>query len=1222
MRIEELIIDGFKSYPVRTHVSGFDESFNAITGLNGSGKSNILDAICFVLGITNMSAVRATNLQDLIYKRGQAGVTRASVTIVFDNTDQRRSPVSFEAYSQITVTRQIAMGGMSKYLINGHKATQQAVQNMFQSVQLNINNPNFLIMQGKITKVLNMKPAEILSMIEEAAGTRMFEDRKEKAIKTIAKKEMKVKEIDTLLKEEIIPKLDKLREEKRSFIEYQRATSELERLTRLAKAYEWQTSTVKLEEKSSLVAAKRSDVGEKCAFIEALKRQIASIEQELAENERKREQEMARGGKLKNLLEKSKTLQHDLVKAKTVLDLKVSSIEEEKKKLAADESALAASKQARNQKARQLDNISKSFDTLKSDFDASTSELSKQDELLQSLLTGMAAKSPSQAAGGQGGYMGQLADARSAISAATTEIEQVKLKIRSLEKEVKTKGPQAEKAEKEGAGLLKQLEAAEAQVRKVSLALSMSGWDETKEREVVQRKKNLSARINSLLETRDRIRSGLARVSFDYSDPEPAFDRSKVKGLVATLLDLKAENHKYSTALEICAGGRLYNVIVEDDDTGAKLLKGARLRQRVTLIPLTKISSFVAASHKIGAAQQIAGDPSRVHLALSLVGYDDEVSKAMEWVFGNTLICADAETAKKVTFDNRVKMRSVTLDGDVYDPAGTLSGGSQAHTGGLLVKVQELRSVETQLAAGKSELEALEQDEQGAKQEMVKWGKLKRELELRRHEVALLEGQVTGSNATRIISEVAAARKTIDELQAALTAATGRRTDATAEAKRIQKEMAEFESNKDSKIDELKAEVKTLKAAVQRQSSTVKIRQNEVRTMELQLEGADKEIEEATDSLEELRRGTQTAQEDVLRAQKDIDSMQTESDQTDAALKKERAALSAFDEGRHALETARKSKKQEIADTELELKELRHDLEKAEHEVTLVEKTIKAIEGRYEWILQEQRLFGHSGTAYDFRKHNMSEVRRMCKKLEEQHSGLKKKVNTKVMNMIDSVEKKESELKSMLSTVLGDKSKIEETIGELDRYKRDALQTTWNKVNGDFGDIFAELLPGNYAKLQPPEGQDVTQGLEVKVRLGQVWKQSLTELSGGQRSLIALSLIMSLLQFKPAPMYLLDEIDAALDLSHTQHIGQLFKTRFSGSQFIVISLKEGLFNNASVIFRARFRDGTSIVERTANALASMNAASGNARSAHRGVLAPLSSSTATQPLRSRGPVAV
>ena len=111
MRIEELIIDGFKSYPVRTHVRGFDPSFNAITGLNGSGKSNILDAICFVLGLTNLSSVRAQNIQDLIYKRGQAGVTKASVTIVFDNSDRERAPIAFEQYPTITVTRQIAMGG-------------------------------------------------------------------------------------------------------------------------------------------------------------------------------------------------------------------------------------------------------------------------------------------------------------------------------------------------------------------------------------------------------------------------------------------------------------------------------------------------------------------------------------------------------------------------------------------------------------------------------------------------------------------------------------------------------------------------------------------------------------------------------------------------------------------------------------------------------------------------------------------------------------------------------------------------------------------------------------------------------------------------------------------------------------------------------------------------------------------------------------------------------
>ena len=164
--------------------------------------------------------------------------------------------------------------------------------------------------------------------------------------------------------------------------------------------------------------------------------------------------------------------------------------------------------------------------------------------------------------------------------------------------------------------------------------------------------------------------------------------------------------------------------------------------------------------------------------------------------------------------------------------------------------------------------------------------------------------------------------------------------------------------------------------------------------------------------------------------------------------------------------------------------------------------------------------------------------------------------------------------------ILNDKAKIEAVISELDVKKAQALQTTWVKVNRDFGSIFSMLLPGTHAKLEPPEGAGVAEGLEVKVSFNGVWKESLTELSGGQRSLLALSLILALLLFKPAPMYILDEVDAALDLSHTQNIGLMLRTHFSSSQFIVVSLKEGMFNNANVIFRTKFVDGVSAVMRT------------------------------------------
>ena len=158
-------------------------------------------------------------------------------------------------------------------------------------------------------------------------------------------------------------------------------------------------------------------------------------------------------------------------------------------------------------------------------------------------------------------------------------------------------------------------------------------------------------------------------------------------------------------------------------------------------------------------------------------------------------------------------------------------------------------------------------------------------------------------------------------------------------------------------------------------------------------------------------------------------------------------------------------------------------------------------------------------------------------------------------------------------------------IAELDEKKRDALTKTWEKVDVDFGTIFSTLLPGTRAKLVPPEGAEsfLESGLEVRVAFGEVWKESLTELSGGQRSLLALSLILAMLLFKPAPIYILDEVDAALDLSHTQNVGRMIRRHFPFSQFLIVSLKEGMFANANVIFRTRFADGVSGVVRTENA---------------------------------------
>ncbi|KAF4698812.1 Structural maintenance of chromosomes protein 2, partial [Perkinsus olseni] len=150
----------------------------------------------------------------------------------------------------------------------------------------------------------------------------------------------------------------------------------------------------------------------------------------------------------------------------------------------------------------------------------------------------------------------------------------------------------------------------------------------------------------------------------------------------------------------------------------------------------------------------------------------------------------------------------------------------------------------------------------------------------------------------------------------------------------------------------------------------------------------------------------------------------------------------------------------------------------------------------------------------------------------------------------------------------------------LDDRKSEELTRTVHQVNKWFGGIFRSLLPNVNAKLSPPQGMTQLEGLELKVQLGSVWKESLSELSGGQKSLLALSLVLALLKFNPAPMYILDEVDAALDVSHTTNIGRMIKEYFPQAQFIIVSLKDGMFNNANVLFRTRFVDGTSAVSRT------------------------------------------
>lgn len=1167
MKVEELIIDGFKSYASRTVIGGWDQQFNAITGLNGSGKSNILDAICFVLGIASMSTVRAANLQDLIYKRGQAGVTKASVTIVFDNSQKDKSPIGFENLPKISVTRQIILGGTSKYLVNGHKAQQQTVLNLFQSVQLNINNPNFLIMQGKITKVLNMKPAEILALIEEAAGTRTFEDRKDKAQKTMAKKEAKLVEIRNLLHEEIEPKLERLRSEKRTFLEFQTVQTDLEKLSRVIASHNYVTYSQKFDRYSTIRSEHESIMTNLNAQTERLTNEIANLTADLEQVKKQKESELVKGGRVESLEKLESELLDEITRRTTSRDLTLENLKEETSKLASLKEQLAQLEALVANNLEYYSRAEKEHTESKSRLAELKEAYNTKEELLSTLSTGVSAQG-----GTSGGYMAQLKRAKEDLSKSRTLIKQSTLKVNHLTDKIRDDTARLNQAKEENKSLLKDMEDYKNEIAIKESKFREFGFDPKTYGDLRDQESMIRKQIEQYHNELNHIKREAGNIDFNYTRPYPDFNDSAVKGVVVQLLGLKDQHSDKALALQVCAGGRLYNVVVDDANTASALLEKGQLKRRVTIIPLDKISARSVPSSVVSYAQEKC--PGKVELALDLLNFEDQLVKAMTYIFGSTFICVDPNTAKAITFDPKIRARSITLDGDVYDPEGNLSGGSRRNTNSILLTMQKFNSISSKVKQLEPKLQSIHHELNRLEQLGQQTKSLQNELNLSRHELSLLQRKLDNNPASMIIRENERNQKEIESLNEQIETETRKCSELETNIDSIEKDIKEFSQDKGSKLKELEKELKSLKLVLSKQETAVRKHDELYQGIQIEMDQQKTEIAALNESIGSTESGLSDFQQSIKSSELKIGELHGELLRVRAELDDERAKMMGFNEEINELTNLLSSKSEEQNQAKLSIQKLNHDLEKANGITKSLRTKLDELINENEWLTDENIT---SSILSQYPDINIEEYESQASILGERFQNMKRKVNPNIMSMIDNVEKKEAALKHMMRTIEKDKSKIENTVDKLNGYKRDTLNTTYQKVSDDFGNIFADLLPGSFAKLVPLNLMDVTKGLEVKVKLGPVWKESLVELSGGQRSLIALSLIMALLQFKPAPMYILDEVDAALDLSHTQNIGHLIKTRFKGSQFIVVSLKEGMFTNANRVFRTRFQDGTSMV---------------------------------------------
>ncbi|XP_047556197.1 structural maintenance of chromosomes protein 2 isoform X2 [Lutra lutra] len=1155
MHVKSIILEGFKSYAQRTEVNGFDPLFNAITGLNGSGKSNILDSICFLLGISNLSQVRASNLQDLVYKNGQAGITKASVSITFDNSDKKQSPLGFEVHDEITVTRQVVIGGRNKYLINGVNANNTRVQDLFCSVGLNVNNPHFLIMQGRITKVLNMKPPEILSMIEEAAGTRMYEYKKIAAQKTIEKKEAKLKEIKT---------------ERSSYLEYQKVMREIEHLSRLYIAYQFllaedtkERSAEELKEMQDKVVKLQEKLSENDKKIKALSREIEELE-------KGKDKEI--GGRLRSLEDALAEAQRVNTKSQSAFDLKKKNLASEENKRKELEKNMIEDSRTLAAKEKEVKKITDGLNALQEASNKDAEALAAAQQHFNAVSAGLSSNED----GAEATLAGQMMACKNDISKAQTEAKQAQMKLKHAQQELKTKQAEVKKMD---SGYRKDQEALEAVKKlkeKLEAEMKKLNYEENKEEGLLEKRRQLSRDISRLKETYEALLARFPNIQFAYRDPEKNWNRNCVKGLVASLISVK--DTSATTALELVAGERLYNVVVDTEVTGKKLLEKGELKRRYTIIPLNKISARCIAPETLRVAQNLVG-PNNVHVALSLVEYKPELQKAMEFVFGTTFVCNNMDNAKKVAFDKRIMTRTVTLGGEIFDPHGTLSGGARSQAASILTKFQELKDVQDELRIKENKLQALDEELAGLKNTAEKYRQLKQQWELKTEEADLLQTKLQQSSYHQQQEELDALKKIIEESEETLKNTKEIQKKAEEKYEVLENKMKNAEAERERELKDAQEKLDFAKTKADASSKKMKEKQQEVEAITLELEELKREHASYKQQLEAVNEAIKSYEVQIEVMAAEVAKNKESVNKAQEEVTKQKEVITAQDNVIKAKYAEVATHKEQNNDSQLKIKELDHNISKHKREAEDAAAKVSKMLKDYDWINTEKHLFGQPNSAYDFKTNNPKEAGQRLQKLQEMKEKLGRNVNMRAMNVLTEAEERYNDLMKKKRIVENDKSKILATIEDLDQKKNQALNIAWQKVNKDFGSIFSTLLPGANAMLAPPEGQTVLDGLEFKVALGNTWKENLTELSGGQRSLVALSLILSMLLFKPAPIYILDEVDAALDLSHTQNIGQMLRTHFTHSQFIVVSLKEGMFNNANVLFKTKFVDGVSTVTR-------------------------------------------
>ncbi|WP_435195847.1 chromosome segregation protein SMC [Natronomonas sp. EA1] len=1160
MHIKELVLDNFKSFGRKTRIP-FYEDFTTISGPNGSGKSNIIDSILFALGLARTSGIRADKLTDLIYDPGHddgdsfGGEREASVEVILDNADGTldRSQVVNAAgtdnvgdVDEISIRRRVKQtedNYYSYYYLNGRSVNLSDIRDLLSQAGVAPEGYN-VVMQGDVTEIITMTPYNRRQIIDEIAGVAEFDAKKADAFEELETVEERVEEADLRI-EEKESRLEQLEDERETALEYKELRESKAEYEGYLKAAELEDKRADLEDARESIETKESTLEELQRELDERQGRVTRLEEDLADLNREIE---------------TKGEDEQLAIKREIEELKgeISRLED---KIANEQERIEEAEQKRSQAFVQVDRKQETVDDLsakirdkkvqKASLKADVQEKEAELEAVEAEIESVDSEYED--------VRDALAEKREALSKKKDEKNELQREQDRLIDEARRRSnAQREKRE--------EIETAEERLPELDAELDDYGAELEKAeanletiRDVVE---DLKAEKRSLTDDLDDVEDDLSAKQQEYAELEAragqsgdtSFGRSvttilnsDMDGVHGAVAQLGSVAGQYATAVETAAGGRMAHVVVDDDGVGQRCIEYLKSRNagRATFLPITKMRG-----RSLPSAPSL---PGVVDFAYNLLDFDSQYAEVFSYVLGDTLVVEDMETARDLMGDFRL----VTLDGDLVEKSGAMTGGSGGGS-----RYSFSKSGKGQLERVAERITELEDERRSIREDI-------RDVEER-----LDDSRDRKSDALEKVRDIEAAIEQTEaektELEEKIARLEGELDDLEEQREEVGEEMNAIEASiaeKESEIEALEADIAELQQELQDSDiPELTSRAEEIRETIADIEGRmddlDGKLNElslekqyAEDAIEELHDTIESTQNRKAEAEERVAELEEEIDEHEATLDSKREEVEDLED--------------ELADLKSEREELREEVRAAKdardeqrEQVSRVESDLEELESevsRLEWEVDE--LASQVGDYDPEEIPDHASVKGQITKLENKMEALEP-VNMLAIDEYDRVADELADLEEKRETLEEEAEGIRERIAQFEARKKETFMEAYEGINEEFTDIFARLSNGSgELMLENPE-DPFEAGMTMKAQPRDKPVQRLDAMSGGEKSLTALAFVFAIQRYNPAPFYALDEVDAFLDAANAEMVGEMVDDLAGDAQFIVVSHRSALLERS------------------------------------------------------------